>query len=64
MTTYRMMVHLTPDQEQEARERVERFLQDKGTDEHTLAVAGLKYLRGLGTKRRLVADQSVQNRVE
>jgi hypothetical protein len=46
MTPYRMMVHLTDEEEQEARERVGRFLQDKGTDEHMLAVEGLKYLRG------------------
>jgi hypothetical protein len=64
ITTYRMMVHLTPDQEKEARERVERFLEDKGTDEHMLVVEGLKYLRGRGTKRRRVVSESVQNCVE
>jgi hypothetical protein len=64
MTTYRMMVHLTPDQEQEARERLERFLQDKGSGEHMLAVEGLKYLRGRGTRRRRVARESVHNCVE
>ena len=63
MTTFRMMVHLTPDQEREARERVERYLRGKGTDEHILVVAGLTYLRGRGTKRRR-ASASVENRVE
>jgi hypothetical protein len=45
MTTYGMLVHLTADQERETRERVARFLQDKGSDERMLAVEGLKYLR-------------------
>jgi hypothetical protein len=57
MTTYRMMVHLTPEQEEEAREHVGRFLQGKGTDEHMLAVEGLKYLRGRPTKSHSVVDQ-------
>jgi YD repeat-containing protein len=61
MTTYGMLVHLTPEQEQEARERVGRFLQDKGTDEHMLAVEGLKYLRDCATKRRRVVAKSVQH---
>ena len=63
MTTYGMMVHLTPEQEQEARERVERYLQGKGSDEHMLAVEGLKYLRSRPTKQRRRGG-SVQNRVE
>jgi hypothetical protein len=37
MTTYGMLVQLTPEQEQDARERVGRFLQDKGTDEHKVS---------------------------
>ena len=61
MSTYGMMVQLTPEQEQEARERVGRFLQDKGTDEHMLAVEGLKYLRGRATRRRRVVAKSVQH---
>ena len=61
MTTYGMIVQLTPEQEQAARERVGRFLQDKGTDEHMLAVEGLKYLRGRATKRRRVLAKSVQH---
>lgn len=35
MTPYRMIVHLTDEEEQEARERVGRPLQDQGTDERT-----------------------------
>ena len=57
MTTYRMMVQLTPEQEREARERVARFLQGKGSDEHMLAVEGLKYLRGRPTKHHSVVGQ-------
>jgi uncharacterized protein YoaH (UPF0181 family) len=57
MATYRMMVQLTHDEEQEARERVGRFLQGKGTDEHMLAVEGHKYLRGRPAKQRRVVGQ-------
>jgi hypothetical protein len=63
MTTYRMMVPLTPEQEREARERVERYLQDRGSDEHMLTVEGLKYLRGRTTTRRR-RNRSVQICVE
>jgi hypothetical protein len=52
METYCMMVNLTPAQELEARGRVSEFLRDKGRDEHNLAVEGLKYLLGRGTKHR------------
>ena len=55
------LTHPRAMQEQEARERVGRFLQDKGTDEHMLAVEGLKYLRGRATKRRRVVAKSVQH---
>jgi hypothetical protein len=50
--TYGMMVNLTPVQEREAREKVSKFLQGKGGDEHTLAVEGLKYLLGHVPKPR------------
>jgi uncharacterized protein YoaH (UPF0181 family) len=35
MQTYGMMVSLTAEQEREARERVSRFLEDKGSDEQS-----------------------------
>ena len=38
MQTYGMMVNLTLEQESDARAKVSRFLEDKGSDEHTLAV--------------------------
>ena len=52
MQTYGMMVNLTSVQEREARERVSLFLQDKGDDEHELAVQALTHLLGHDTKRR------------
>ena len=52
MQTYGMMVSLTAEQEREARERVSRFLEDKGSDEHKLAVEGLRHRLGRSTKRR------------
>lgn len=63
MSTYRMLVPLTPDQELEARERVGKYLQGKTCDDHMLAVEGLKFLRGRGTTRRRTSS-SVQNCVE
>jgi len=46
LNTYGMMVTLTPDQQQEARESLIRFLSDKNEDAHALTIAGLKFLRG------------------
>jgi hypothetical protein len=46
MHTYGMLVNLTVDQEQDAREKVSRFLASAKTqDENKLAVEGLRYLR-------------------
>jgi hypothetical protein len=46
MHTYGMMENLTPEQEQEARERLIKFLSGKTDDAHHLTVEGLKFLRG------------------
>ncbi len=46
MGTYGMLVNLTVEQEQDARQRVSSFLaQAKTDDENKLAVEGLRYLR-------------------
>jgi hypothetical protein len=46
MHTYGMLVNLTLEQEQAAREKVSKFLAEAQTDdENKLAVEGLKYLR-------------------
>ncbi|MCK1514099.1 hypothetical protein IVB22_16285 [Bradyrhizobium sp. 190] len=52
MQAYGMMVSLTPEQERDAREKVSRYLENKGDDEHKLAVEGLKHLLGHIPKRR------------
>jgi hypothetical protein len=52
MQTYGMMVNLTSVEERAAREQVSKFLKDKGDDEHTLAVEGLKHLLGHAEKQR------------
>jgi hypothetical protein len=62
MQTYVMMVNLTPKQESDVRAKVSRFLEDKGDDEHRLAVEGLRHLLGHATKRRRAA--SAQDCVE
>ena len=46
MHTYGMIVNLTPEQEQIAREKVSSFLASAKTDDETkLAIEGLRYLR-------------------
>jgi hypothetical protein len=62
MQTYGMIVSLTAEQQREARERVSKFLVHKGSDEHKLAVEGLRHLLGRTTKRRRTA--STQDCVE
>ena len=63
MQTYGMLVSLTSTQERETRERVSRYLKDKGDDEHKLAVEGLRHLLGHTLKRRRRAA-SLQDSVE
>ena len=46
MQTYGMMVNLTVEQEQNARERVKKFLNARSGTDRELAVQGLKFLRG------------------
>jgi hypothetical protein len=46
MQTYGLMVNLTRDEEQAAREQVSQFLSQKDGDETQLAIEGLKFLRG------------------
>jgi hypothetical protein len=46
MHTYGMLVNLTTEQEQSAREKVTAFLaQSKSQDENRLAVEGIRFLR-------------------
>jgi hypothetical protein len=48
MKTYGMIVNLTAEQEQAAREKVTHHLAEQPeTDEKTLAIAGLRYLRSV-----------------
>jgi hypothetical protein len=50
MHTYGMIVNLTLEEEQAAREKVSRFLANAQTDdEQKLAVEGLRYLRNVGS---------------
>ena len=46
MRAYGLMVNLTPEEEQAARDRLEQFLKDKSDDTRKLAVEGVKFLRG------------------
>jgi hypothetical protein len=63
MQTYGMMVNLTPVQEAEARDKVSKFLKNKGDDEQKLAVEGLKHLLSRAPKPRRRAA-SLQDGVE
>ena len=46
MRTYGMMVNLTPEEEQSARERLTEFLKGKDDSARQLSVEGVKFLRG------------------
>ncbi len=46
MRAYGMMVNLTPEEDQAARDRPEQFLKDQSDDTRKLAVEGMKFLRG------------------
>ena len=46
MQSYRMMVNLTAEQEEAARQRLETFLKDCEGSDRELAVQGLQFLRG------------------
>ena len=45
MRAYGLMVNLTPEEEQAARDRLEQFLKDKTDDTRKLALEGMKFLR-------------------
>lgn len=55
MQTFKMMASLTPEEEEDARERLIAHLAGMKADEKTLAVEGLRYLRGPDrvSKRRI-----------
>ena len=46
MQTFKMMASLTPEEEEDARERLMAHLAGMKADEKTLAVEGLRYLGG------------------
>jgi hypothetical protein len=52
MQTYGLLVTLTPDEEESARERVAKFLEDKTGDDRILAVEAIKFLRGHRSYRK------------
>lgn len=50
MQAYGLMVTLSPTDEADARERVQRHLATLQGDENTLAIEGLRFLRGMREK--------------
>ena len=56
MQAYAMMVTLTPEQEDAARDRLQRFLKGRSGTDHELAVQGLQFLRGTRVSRRRSAN--------
>lgn len=52
MQTWRLLVTLTPEQEELARQQVEKFLEGKTGDDRILAMEAIKFLRGARTYRR------------
>jgi hypothetical protein len=51
MQTYGLIVNLTPEQEDETRKKVAKFLENRSGDERILAVEAIKFLRGSRTLR-------------
>jgi hypothetical protein len=58
MYAYTLITHLTPDEAQAARERLAAHLAGLDADERSLAVEGMRYLRGPDrvTKRRTARE--------
>jgi hypothetical protein len=52
MQAYGMMVNLTPEQEEDARDRLRKFLELRTGTDQELAVEGLQFLRGTRATRR------------
>lgn len=52
MQTWSLLVTLTPEQEDLARERVTRFLEGKTGEDRLLAMEAIKFLRGDRAYRR------------
>jgi hypothetical protein len=51
MYAYGMMVNLTPEQEEDARDRLRKFLEHRTGTDQELAVQGMQFLRGKGASR-------------
>ena len=58
MQAFTMMANLTPEEAQATRERLRAHLAGMDADEKTLAVEGLRYLRGPGrvARRRMARE--------
>ena len=58
MQAFTMMANLTPEEAQATRERLMAYLAGMDADEKTLAVEGLRYLRGPGrvARRRMARE--------
>jgi hypothetical protein len=58
MHAYTMMVNLTPEQEEDARDRLRKFLEHRTGTDQELAIQGLQFLRG-SSKRRSATKTEV-----
>lgn len=58
MHAYGMMVNLTYEQEEDARERLRKFFENRTGTDQQLAVEGVQFLRGNGSKRRRSAARA------
>ena len=56
--TYSLMVNLSAEQQEDARLRLEKFLEGQAGSDQQLAVLGLQYLRGGRRPRRHVRLRS------
>jgi hypothetical protein len=58
MHAHRMMVNLTPEQEELDRDRLRKFLEHRTGTDQELAVQGLQFLRGQRSSRRRSATKT------
>jgi len=58
MHAHRMMVNLTPEQEELDRDRLRKFLEHRTGTDQELAVQGLQFLRGQRASRRRSATKT------
>jgi len=61
MQTYVLMVDLTPEQEEAARGRLQKFFKGRAGTDQELAIQGLQFLRGARRSKRRSARETANS---